>query len=293
MDQMQDFAMGRWLLLLAYGTSVVGCTLGLACTLQARHAVTERRRLAWLALAALSIGGVGTWVMHFIAMLGFSTPGMPVRYDIPRTVLSAVLAVVAVFAGMLLLGRRFAWWRLVLGGVVTGVAVNVMHYTGMWAVRVKGTIDYDPRLVALSVVIAVVAATAALWFSVSIDRPLARLLAGLVMAVAVTGMHYTGMAAVRLHLNPSAPDPSGVEVFSFLFPVFVLAALAMVVPICAVLMAAPAGERTAVAGSTTVPAAGAGAAADSVPAPFTAPFARAPRSAPHAESVVAEPRSRS
>jgi NO-binding membrane sensor protein with MHYT domain len=50
-------------------------------------------------------------------------------------------------------------------------------------------------------------------------------------------MHYTGMAAVRLHLDPAAPDPSGVEVFSFLFPVFVLAALAMAVPICAVLMA--------------------------------------------------------
>jgi NO-binding membrane sensor protein with MHYT domain len=234
-----DFAMGHWLVVLAYLTSVVGCALGLACTLQARTTDNARTRLTWLGLAALSIGGVGIWVMHFIAMLGFSTPGLPVRYDILRTALSAVLSVAAVFCGLLVFGvrNRFAWKRLLLGGLLTGLAVNVMHYTGMWAVQIKGTIGYDPTLVALSVVIAVVAATAALWFTVGLDKLLPRLVAGLVMAAAVSGMHYTGMAAVRLHLDPAAPDPSGAEVFSFLFPVFVLAALAMAVPICAVLMA--------------------------------------------------------
>lgn len=224
---------------LAYLTSVAGCALGLACTLQARTAVTSRARMAWLALAAVSIGGVGIWVMHFIAMLGFATPGMPVRYDIPRTILSAVLAVVAVFAGLLVFGvrERFQWWRLLLAGLLTGIAVNVMHYTGMWAVQIKGTIGYQSGLVALSVAIAVVAATAALWFTATLDKLQWRLLAGLVMGAAVTGMHYTGMAAVRVQVDVTAPDPSGSEVFSFLFPVFVLAAIALAVPVCAVLMA--------------------------------------------------------
>ncbi|MET8853925.1 MHYT domain-containing protein [Amycolatopsis sp. NPDC004625] len=240
----QDFAMGNWLVVLAYLTSVVGCALGLACTLQARSTDSPRARLTWLVLAAVSIGGVGIWVMHFIAMLGFSTPGLPVRYDILRTVLSAILSVVAVFCGLLVFGvrNRFAWKRLLLGGLLTGLAVAVMHYAGMWAVQVKGTIGYDPTTVVLSVVIAVVAATAALWFTVGLDKLLPRLAAGLVMGAAVTGMHYTGMAAVRLHLDPAAPDPSGTEVFSFLFPVFVLAALAMAVPICAVLMATSSSE---------------------------------------------------
>jgi NO-binding membrane sensor protein with MHYT domain len=240
----EDFAMGNWLVVLAYLTSVVGCALGLACTLQARSTDQPRVRLMWLGLAALSIGGVGIWVMHFIAMLGFSTPGLPVRYDIVRTALSAVLSVVAVFLGLLVFGvrNRFAWKRLLLGGLLTGLAVAVMHYTGMWAVQVKGAIGYDPTLVVLSVVIAVVAATAALWFTVGLDKLLPRLAAGLVMGAAVSGMHYTGMAAVRLHLDPGAPDPSGTEVFSFLFPVFVLAALAMAVPICAVLMASSSAE---------------------------------------------------
>jgi NO-binding membrane sensor protein with MHYT domain len=242
------FDMGVWLLFLAYLTSVTGSTVGLACTLQSRYALTPRARLAWLALAAVSIGGVGIWVMHFIAMLGFATPGLPVRYDISRTVLSAILSIAAVFVGLLVFGVRtkFALWRLLVGGVITGLAVNLMHYTGMWAVRVKGSIGYDPGLVLLSIVIAVVAATAALWFTVLVDRVWLRLLAGVIMGVAVTGMHYTGMAAVRVTMNANAPDPSGVEVFTFLFPVFVLAAIALVVPICAALMAAPASEKEAI-----------------------------------------------
>lgn len=235
---MEHFAMGTWLLFFAYVTSVVGSTVGLACTLQARNA-EGRARLTWLALAAVSIGGVGIWLMHFIAMLGFATPGMPVRYDILRTILSAILSIGAVFLGLLVFGVRsgFSRWRLVAGGLITGLAVNLMHYTGMWALEIKGSIGYDTGLVLLSILIAVVAATAALLFTVVVDRFALRLVAGLIMGVAVTGMHYTGMAAVRVTMDPNAPDPSGTEVFSFLFPVFVLAAAALAVPISAVLMA--------------------------------------------------------
>ncbi|WP_410626092.1 MHYT domain-containing protein [Amycolatopsis sp. cmx-8-4] len=238
MDHAENFALGRWLLVLAYLTSVVGCVLGLACAVQARHAADPRHRLRWLVLAAVSIGGVGIWLMHFVAMLGFSTPGMPVRYDVFRTVLSALLAVAAVFVGLLVAGSQARiGWRLLLGGLITGLAVNVMHYTGMSALRVKGGFTYDTPLVVLSVVIAVVAATAALWFAIVLNRLVLRVAAGFVMAVAVTGMHYTGMAAVRMQMDMAAPDPVGTEVFSFLFPVFVLAAIAMAVPLCAVLIA--------------------------------------------------------
>jgi len=115
--------------------------------------------------------------------------------------------------------------------------VNLMHYTGMWAVRIQGTFSYDDGLVWLSIVIAVVAATAALWFTVLFDSVALRVVAGLIMGVAVTGMHYTGMAAVQVHMDPAASSPDGVEVFTFLFPVFVLAVLALAVPIYAVLMA--------------------------------------------------------
>ncbi|HEV7650281.1 MAG TPA: MHYT domain-containing protein [Actinophytocola sp.] len=245
MDHVHHFDLGSWLVVFAYLTSAVGCTIGLACTPIARRAPTEVGRIGWLGLAALSIGGVGIWLMHFIAMLGFTTPGMPIRYDVGRTAFSALLAVAAVFAGLLVFGARraYSWWRLVLGGVLTGFAVALMHYSGMWALNIKGSISYDPGLVALSVVIAVVAATAALWFTVATDRWWLRLLAGAVMGMAVTGMHFTGMAAVRVHLDMTAPAPAGAEVFTFLLPVFVVAALALAGPISAVLMANPADDK--------------------------------------------------
>jgi NO-binding membrane sensor protein with MHYT domain len=240
-DHVHHFDLGSWLVFFAYTTSVVGSTVGLACTPRARDARSEAARVGWLALAALSIGGVGIWLMHFIAMLGFTTPGMPIRYDIGRTALSALLAVGAVFAGLLVFGARrtYSLWRLLLGGVLMGVAVAVMHYAGMWALNLKGSVSYDPALVALSVLIAVVAATAALWFTVATGSLLLRVLAGLVMGVAVTGMHFTGMAAVRVNLDPTAPAPAGVEVFTFLLPIFVLAAVALAGTITAVLMSMP------------------------------------------------------
>jgi NO-binding membrane sensor protein with MHYT domain len=232
------FEMGIWLLFLAYGTSVVGATIGLSCAHQA-HTATGRNRIGWLALAALSIGGVGIWLMHFIGMLGFATPGQPIRYDIALTLLSAVLAVAAMFVGLLVFGvqKRSAMWRLVVAGTITGLAVNLMHYTGMWAVNVKGTLEYNPFLVVLSIIIAVGAATAALWFTISAERLSQRLMAGLVMGVASSGMHFVGMAAVDVNMDANAPDPAGVEVFSFLFPVFILAAAALAVPIITLLTA--------------------------------------------------------
>jgi NO-binding membrane sensor protein with MHYT domain len=234
------FEMGIWLLFLAYVTSVVGATVGLACAYQARTA-TAAVRIGWLVLSAVAIGGVGIWLMHFIGMLGFATPGQPVRYDIARTMLSALIAIVAVFVGLMVFGvqKRSALWRLLVAGAVTGLAVNLMHYTGMWALNIKGTVTYNPFLVVLSIIIAVGAATAALWFTVTAERLQQRLMAGLVMGVASTGMHFVGMAAVNVKINENAPDPAGVEVFSFLFPVFILAAVALAVPIVAVLTTNP------------------------------------------------------
>jgi NO-binding membrane sensor protein with MHYT domain len=241
------FDMGVWLLFLAYVTSVVGSTIGLTCTLQVRTAATPAVRMAWLVLAALSIGGVGIWLMHFLGMLGFATPGMPVRYDVFRTLLSAVLSVGAVFAGLLIFGvqKTFAPWRLAVAGVVTGLAISLMHYTGMWAVNVRGTITFNPGLVVLSVLIGILAATAALWFTVAVETLRMRLLAGALMGVASTGMHYVGMAAIRVNVDAAAPDPAGVEVFSFLFPVFILAAAALALPIVAILTTSPQDEEEA------------------------------------------------
>jgi NO-binding membrane sensor protein with MHYT domain len=243
------FDMGLWLLFLAYLVSVTGSVVGLACTRHSAAASDERDRLRWLAMAAIAIGGVAIWLMHFIAMLGFAIPTIVVRYHLGWTVASAVLSISAVFVGLITIGRTVHLPRLIAGGVITGLAVALMHYTGMWAVQIQGTITYDKALVALSILIAVVAATAALWFTLVLESLALRFVAGLVMGVAVVGMHYTGMAAVRVSVDHAAPLPGGPEVFSFLFPVFVIGLLALAIPITAVMLAP---ERVAT-GSQSAP----------------------------------------
>lgn len=231
------FDMGLWLLFLAYVVSVTGSVVGLACTRCSAAETNGRARLRWLAMASIAIGGVGIWLMHFIAMLGFAIPSGVVRYHLGWTVASAILAIVAVFIGLITIGRSVNILRLIAGGVITGSAVALMHYTGMWAMQIQGSISYDRTLVAVSIVIAVVAATAALWFTLVLESPALRFAGGLVMGLAVTGMHYTGMAAIRVSMDQNAPVPQGFEVFSFLFPVFVIGLLALVLPITAVMLA--------------------------------------------------------
>ncbi|BBJ46306.1 hypothetical protein SSPO_090240 [Streptomyces antimycoticus] len=90
---------------------------------------------------------------------------------------------------------------LLSAGVFTGLGVAGMHYIGMSAMRMQGHLEYSVPTVLLSVLIAVVAATAAVWAAVTIHGFRASLGSSMVMGVAVTGMHYTGMAAVSVRLD--------------------------------------------------------------------------------------------
>ena len=224
-DVVQHFSMGTWTLWLAWLTSFVGSLMGLSCVARARR---ERRRSAkarWTVAGAFAIGGVAIWLMHFIAMLGFAVMGSPVRYSVWLTALSAVISVLVVGIGLFIVTQdRFTLRRLTCAGAVAGVGVAFMHYLGMASIRFQGVLTYDPTLVALSVLIAVVAATVAFWFTV-MRATVARPVAGVVMAVAVTGMHYTGMAAVGVTVVPSLPVPLDAEAFDLVFPVFLISAL--------------------------------------------------------------------
>jgi NO-binding membrane sensor protein with MHYT domain len=142
--------------------------------------------------------------MHFIAMLGFAIPGETIRYNVPFTILSMVIAVIVVGIGVFIVGfsRRAGNGPLVLGGTILGLGVASMHYLGMGAVRVDASLSYNYALVAASVIIAVIAGTAALWMALRLDSVLSTFIASLIAGVAVNGMHYTGMAAVQAHAAP-------------------------------------------------------------------------------------------
>jgi NO-binding membrane sensor protein with MHYT domain len=194
---------------LAYLVSCLGGFLGLRCVAQSRT-YDGGRRASWLCLAAVAIGTTGIWAMHFIAMLGFSIPGQTINYNVPITIASMLLAIVVVGVGLFIVGYGDGGWRrLLLGGAIIGVGVAAMHYIGMAAMVMQDTMSYRPLLVAASVVIAIIAGTAALWIGTWVRGWLATLGASLVFGLAVCGMHYTGTAAMQVHAATSGTMAMG------------------------------------------------------------------------------------
>jgi PAS domain S-box-containing protein len=155
---------------------------------------TSGMRWAWVAIASSAMGG-GIWSMHFVGMLAFEM-GMPAAYDLGITVLSLLIAIGATGAAFAWVSRSDAKPRdIAVSGPLMGVGVAGMHYTGMAAMHVPGNLAYSLPIVAASVAIAVIAATAALWLTFRQNSVWQKLAAAAIMGLAVAGMHYTGMAA--------------------------------------------------------------------------------------------------
>jgi len=216
---------------LAYLFSFLGCLLGLKATARARMLPTSGQRTRWLVLAAWAIGGTGIWVMHFVAMIGYSITGSQVRFDLTITLASWIAAIVIVGFGLFVVGYspRPTIPKILVAGFFMGVGVAAMHYTGMAAMNIAGTETWDRRLIIASVVIAVVAATVALWFTVSVRRTGSVVGAAAIMGLAVCTMHYTGMAALKVHLGAVTGTVSGTEAISFLVPIFIFVLVVVVV----------------------------------------------------------------
>jgi NO-binding membrane sensor protein with MHYT domain len=285
MAEIHHFAYGWITPIMAYCLSVLGSLLGLICTSRAQRLPTARQRISWLLLAAVAIGGTGIWVMHFMAMIGFGVVGTDVRYDVGVTALSVVVAVVVVGIGLFIVGLgRPAVWKIAVGGVLAGLGVNAMHYMGMAAMRLDGEISYDRLRVIASIVIAVVAATVALWLSVTVKTGAAIFGSAMVMGVAVTGMHFTGMSAMSVHLSEHG-DVSGATSTTMIAPI-ALAVILVVMGLVYSVLAAPTDEDRAgaafiaarMSGQSEAPASIWGAAPTVLPAPIVLPAPTVPPS---------------
>ena len=147
--------------------------------------------------------GTGIWSMHFIGMLAFSVP-MPLRYGIVETLGSLAIAIVTSGFALAIASRaELSLKRLAVGAIVMGAGICAMHYSGMAAITIVPMITYEPLLVAASIAIAVTASFAALWLAFNLRSgnsthiALARGGAAVVMGLAISGMHYTAMAAAK------------------------------------------------------------------------------------------------
>ena len=248
MAQIHHFDHGWITPTVSYVLSVLGSMLGLTCAIRLRAARSGGERAWWLILASVAIGGTAIWSMHFVAMMGFSVVGTPIRYDIGLTVASAIIAVVAVGIGLsvALLGRGAQNTRILVGGVVAGLGVAAMHYTGMAAMRLNGDISYGTTRVGLSIGIAVVAAAVALWLTVTVQKPLVVFISALVMGVAVNGMHFTGMSAMSVMEHSPDGSLTGATATNMLVPIGVGVVFALI-GLAYALMAAPTEEDRAAA----------------------------------------------
>lgn len=226
MAEVHHFTYGAFNPIAAFVLAYLGSFLGLLCTERARASRTPGRRNRWLAIAAFAIGGAAVWLMHFMAMLGFDVPDSPVRYNPTLTIVSLVLAVLTVGVGLMIVGNGPRSAKKVCGaGLVTAGGILAMHYTGMAGMHVTGKIHYDISMVAASAVIAVVACTTALWFTISVHGWLPITGAAVIMALAVCGMHYTGMAAMTVELYPVVTGPvSGIRPLLMIVPITLITA---------------------------------------------------------------------
>ena len=173
-----------------------------ALDLAARIATARGRTVyLWMSGGALAMG-FGVWSMHFIGMLALELP-LDLGYDLGLTLWSLLVAILSSgFALWVVSQPRLPALQLMFGALVMGAGISAMHYSGMAALRMQPGIDYDPTLVALSLVIAVGASAAALSIAFRLRRHtpyvhLVRAGASIIMGLAIVGMHYTGMAAAN------------------------------------------------------------------------------------------------
>ncbi|MFF1446749.1 MHYT domain-containing protein [Streptomyces sp. NPDC058274] len=214
------FSYGLITPLAAYLMACLGGALGLRCTTRSML-VARSWRAGWLALGSAAIGS-GIWTMHFVAMMGFTVEETPLHYDKVMTFASLGVAIVMVGVGIFIVGYRGATGTaLFTGGTLTGLGVASMHYLGMAGMRLNGKLEYNTFTVSASVVIAVVAAIAALWAAGQVRGFLWSVGASLIMGLAVSGMHYTGMAALRVHLHGATSAPSGDSPAAVLAPMMI------------------------------------------------------------------------
>ncbi len=191
----------------------------------------EQRR-TWLAIGGLSMG-IGIWSMHFLGMLAFTLP-CSVAYSPWLTGLSILPAILACSLALALIGRpRLNWPQRLLGGSLIGLGIGTMHYTGMAAMRLDGLVRYDQTLFAVSLAVAVGLAVAALWLKAQIDRWLARgpwanLAAAGMLGLAISGMHYTAMAAAYFIRDNAAGIPAAQLTPSLLAAALALATCAII-----------------------------------------------------------------
>ncbi|MCR8659999.1 bifunctional diguanylate cyclase/phosphodiesterase [Paenibacillus endoradicis] len=152
----------------------------------------------WLLVSGL-VMGCGIWTMHFVGMIAFHLP-MKVEYNFFKSSISVIASILASLLAFYVTGTKVSHVKLILSSLLMASGIVTMHYVGMSSMKTDiMTISYDPILWTISVLIAAVASYVSLRLFVEMKRNynniLMKSVSAIMMAVAVTGMHYVGMEA--------------------------------------------------------------------------------------------------
>jgi diguanylate cyclase (GGDEF)-like protein len=192
------------LVLLAAAVLCVG-SLAFFLILKRTEECGIRRKSQWTALGAVA-GGIAVWATHFIAMLAYDG-GMPIGFNMARTVLSAVVSIFMFWLTLHALRSQSRFQACVLGGVLATVGVDLMHFIGTSAIIASADISYDvvPIIITGLVAVLIYTSTFAVFFSL---RGAAQVLApaGL-FVIAVCVLHFVGMSYTTLIANPLIAGP--------------------------------------------------------------------------------------
>jgi NO-binding membrane sensor protein with MHYT domain len=186
----------QWLVALSICIAIQGSFVGLLLARGLDEAAGLRRRLL-LAGASLTLA-TGVWSMHFVGVLAADFPSA-IDYLVLPTLLSFLICVIVVGGGVYAAHADGSpTLRIGAGAAAMGLGISLMHYVGMSAVHLAGPTRQETPFVIASVVISIAASGVALW---SLERRATRsrvLGAAVVLGLAISGMHYTAMAGMRL-----------------------------------------------------------------------------------------------
>jgi diguanylate cyclase (GGDEF)-like protein len=188
------------LLVLLAGCVCLLTSLAAVHLFQRSRAANGRASLVWLGTAG-AVTGCGVWSTHFIAMLAY-TPGFQIRYDMPTTVMSLLVATVMTTAGFATALPGKSHWHALIGGGMVGVGIAVMHYMGMASLRIPAEIVWMPDLVIVSVMLGMLFGAASLLFATRGESNLVSGVSAVLLTLAITSHHFVAMGAFGLVSQP-------------------------------------------------------------------------------------------
>ncbi len=195
-------------------------------------------RYIWMISGAFAMG-MGIWAMHFVAMLAFHL-SISVTYDVTLVIVSILPAILSSGIALYIISRPVMGKKQVLlGALFMATGIVSMHYTGMEAMKMNAEINYNPVLWTLSAVIAFVASVVALYLLSFVSQNyktskiwIVKLGSAVLMGIAISGMHYTGMSAASYkahqHHTDLASTPFNSTLLAYAIGIVILILLGMV-----------------------------------------------------------------